>query len=273
MTNFPKKMLKFFPNFLHILLIPAFFLLCVLLYEPAPLCELLRTGEGDIAMPNVFSFNTSIVSAIILLVITGTRLPIYFFGRKMGVSMQWYIAWCIGEVVLMAAFMALYLALLSPVSGDYFIFLGECVSTLASLMVYPYLILLLTYAWQEALHKEELPDEGVRLKFYDSRHLLKFAATSSSILYMEADENYIIIHYMDNGAEKKYQLRNSMKNLESLCEKAGFVRTHKGFIVNPSHIKSVRKDAGGQYLAELGEGSDSGIPVSKKYYERLMNLL
>ncbi len=273
MTRFPKKMLKFFPNFLHILLIPAFFLLSILMYEPGPLIGLLRTGEGEVAMANVYSFNTSITAAIILLVITGTRLFFYFFARKMGVTFPWYIAWCFLETVLMSAFMALYLALMSSVPGDYFSMLARCFSCLASFFVYPYLILLLTYSWQDALNRDDTLDEGARLKFYDGRHLLKFVVNSSNLIYMEADENYIIIHYLDGGVEKKYQLRNSLKNLEPLCEKAGFVRTHRGFIVNPDFVKAVRKDTGGQYAAEIGDNSENGIPVSKKYYERLMSLL
>lgn len=272
MRSLPKKMLKFFPNFLHMLLIPAFFLLSVILYEPASLVELMNTGSGSLNLSNPFSFNTSITVAIILLTIILTRLLLYFLGPKLNLSVTWYLGWCLGEVLLMSAFTALYLGLISPVRGDYFVFLGRSFSALVSIDVYPYVIALLSYCLDDADNRTGI-DEGARLKFYDRRHLLKFVTYSSLIQYIEADENYVIIHYEENGTSKRYQLRNSMKSIEELCEKAGFVRTHRGFIVNPSHLKMIRKDGNGQYYADLGVEAEGGIPVSKKYYDKVMSLL
>ena len=89
------------------------------------------------------------------------------------------------------------------------------------------------------------------------------------MLYIEANENYIIVHYQENGIEKRFQIRNSMKNIEPLCERAGFVRTHRSYIVNPAHIRMVRKDVNGLYFADLGTENSDGIPVSKKYYDNV----
>ncbi len=272
MNSLPKKMLKFFPNFLHMLMIPAFFILCVILYEPAPLLNLMDTGEGVLSMTNVISFNISITVAIILLVIITTRLLLYFLGPKLNLTVTWYLGWCLGEILIFSAFTALYLALISPVRGDYFVLLGRSFSAFAFLYIYPYIIALLAYSLDDARNHTGT-DEGARLKFYDRRHLLKFVTYSSLIQYIEADENYVIIHYEENGVSKRYQLRNSMKSVEELCEKAGFVRTHRGFIVNPSHLKMIRKDGNGQYYADLGAGAEGGIPVSKKYYDKVMSLL
>lgn len=266
-------MFTFFPNLLHILLIPAFFLLCLLLYEPGPIGRLLTAGEGEVAISNIVSFNTAIISAILLLTMIISRLCFYFFGRKMGMNIMWYVGWCFLEVVLMSAFMALYLALMTSDSGDYFIMLGRSLSYLASILIYPYVIVLLIYGYSDAMHRSERTEESAKLSFYDNRHLLKFVTRSELVLYLESDENYIFIHYLDNGAHKKYQLRNSLKTVEGLCEKAGFVRIHRGYIVNPAHVKLIRKVGGGAYSAILGEGVEQEIPVSKKYYDKLMSLL
>jgi DNA-binding LytR/AlgR family response regulator len=64
-----------------------------------------------------------------------------------------------------------------------------------------------------------------------------------------------------------------MKSIEPLCEQAGFARTHRCFIVNPMHIKSIRKDTGGVNFADLGCERSEGIPISKKYYDNITALL
>ena len=168
--------------------------------------------------------------------------------------------------------MALYLTLMSKGGYGFFQMLGMCLPALVSILVYPYIILTLYYCLKQALNAPS-PDESTRLKFYDSRHQLKFITSAASVLYIEAAENYIILHYGENGVEKKYQIRNSMKNIEPLCASAGFVRTHRSFIVNPSHVKLIRKDPGGFYFAELGTSREGGIPVSKKYYDALAAVL
>ena len=88
-------------------------------------------------------------------------------------------------------------------------------------------------------------------------------------MYLESNENYVIIHFSENGVEKKYQLRNTLKSVEPLCEKAGFVRTHRGFIVNPAHVRLIRKEPGGFFFADIGSDRPQGIPVSKKYYDNI----
>ena len=273
MLEFPRKLYRFFPNLLHILLIPTFFLVSVLVYEPGPLMRLLECGKGDVNIVNIVSFNMAIISAILLVVMTICRVLFYFFSKKMGLNIPWYLAWCLLEIILMSAFVSLYLALMTMVSGDYFIILGRSLSVLASLMVFPYLIFLLVYAYQDAVMRKQMPDEGVRLRFYDNRHLLKFVTNSDSILYLESEENYVNIHYLDNGTKKKYQLRNSLKNVESLCEKAGFVRSHRRYIINPAHIKVLRKDKDGIMYAELDADDVRTIPVSKTYYKMLSDML
>ena len=180
--------------------------------------------------------------------------------------------WCIGEIAVMCAFTGLYLTLMDHSQYNFFYYFGRSVSSIGSVIIYPYIILSLLYA---CIEKASLPspEDDLRLKFYDSRHQLKFITESSAVLYLESAENYVIIHYLENGVEKRFQLRNSMKNLEPLCEKAGFARTHRCYVINPRHVKLIRKDAGGVNVADLGLEKGEGIPISKKYYDSIATLL
>ncbi len=186
-------------------------------------------------------------------------------------SMWRYVGWCLMEISICCAFTAMYLVLMAHGHDGYFSWLGRCISGIGSVLVFPYAIITLLICYLDALHAEPMDDQA-RLKFYDSRHQLKFITSAASVQYIESNENYIIIHYMENGVSKRFQLRNSMKNIEPLCEKAGFARAHRCYILNPKHVKLVRKDPGGSNIAEI-EGVEDGIPVSKKYYENIAAIL
>lgn len=267
MQTYPKALSQFLPNLLYVFTIPAFFLLFVLLYEPSNLCELLHAGEAGAAR-SLYSFNISIVTAIIFTVMLLSRLPFYLMRKHMDMTLGWFSLWCVLEVVFISAFIALYLTLMSHGQDGYFAFFGRSLSTLGVILIYPYVILTLAFSLHHALHSTPLEGES-RLKFYDNRHQLKFITTASSVLYLEANENYVIIHFLENGNEKKYSLRNALKSVEPLCEQAGFVRTHRGYIVNPAHVRLIRKEPGGFYFADIGTEHTEGIPVSKKYYENV----
>ena len=272
MSTRPKSLLKPFPNVLYVLWMCAFFILSVLLYEPEGLCSLFHTGEGYIEIPNVFYFNITIAICIILAFLSLSRTLLCLLRKRLGVTHNWYVSLCVFELAAVSAFIALYLRLISGTSDSYFVFLMRTLATLPPVMALPAWIHYLSYQLKDARNAEDL-DEGARLKFFDNRHLLKFITYSSSILFIEASENYVNIHYLESGVEKRYQLRNTMKSMETLSEKAGFVRVHRSYIVNPSHVKSVRKDEGGLYFADLGENVSMEVPVSKRYYNNITALL
>ena len=266
MSTYPKALSEFSPNLLYVFFVPAFFLLSVLLYEPSHLVSLMHTGEGTGG--TLYSFNISIVTAIIFVVMFLSRLVLFLLRRHLDMTMGWFAMWCIMEIVIVSAFVALYLTLMDKGGDGFFLFLGRSLSSLGSIFIYPYVILTLAIALSHALHAGTSEPE-TRLKFYDNRHQLKFITAAESLMYLEANENYVIIHFIENGTEKKYQLRNTLKSVEPLCEKAGFVRTHRGYIVNPTHVKLIRKEPGGFFFADIGSDHSEGIPVSKKYYDNL----
>ena len=272
MNTYPKSLTRFLPNLVHIAAIPVFFLISALIFEPKALCALMSAGEGISSVQGVQTFNTVITFAILLGVMTATRLTFYFLRKRIPMQLDKYVLWCLGEILLCCAFTALYLVLMAQGEHGYFSWLGRCLTALGSTLLFPYLILTMLYGWLNALYAE--PSDGdLRLKFYDNRHQLKFITEASSVLYVESNENYIIIHYLENGIEKRFQLRNSMKNIEPLCERAGFARTHRCFIVNPRHIKTIRKDTGGMNFADLGCERSEGIPISKKYHDSIARML
>ena len=253
-------------TFMHMGALPAFFLIGALLYEPQALNRLMDAGGGSF-----HTFNIVICFSIILVCAAISRMTLWLIRKHFPSDLWRYAFWCIGEILITCAFTGLYLVLMDhSAGGGFFQYFGRSTSAIGSVLIFPYIILTLLYM---AMDKPQAPgaEADVRLKFYDNRHQLKFITEASSVLFIESNENYIVIHYLENGLEKKFQIRNSMKNVEPLCEKAGFARTHRCYIVNPRHVKLIRKEPGGVNVADLG--LQEGIPISKKYYDSIAAML
>lgn len=273
MKAFPRAILRLPSTFIHIGAVSASFLAGALVYQPKALSSLMEAGQPYSSLSNIQSFNTVICFAIILVTLTVSRMTLWLLRKRFPAKLWRYFWWCLGELLVCCAFTGLYLVLMDHGDlGGYFSYLGRSIKAIGSVLVITYLLLGLLYM---ALDEPEIlpADSSARLKFYDNRHQLKFITEASSVLYIESNENYIVIHYLDNGVEKRYQLRNSMKNIEPLCERAGFARAHRCYIINPMHVKQIRKGANGLTFADMGNGDEDGIPVSKKYYSSIAMML
>lgn len=82
-----------------------------------------------------------------------------------------------------------------------------------------------------------------------------------SIIYFEIMGHSILMHTSDNV---KYELKGTLKELESIIPTAHFVRVHKSFIVNFKYITKIER-----YKITLR--TDFTIPISKLKYNDLQN--
>lgn len=78
----------------------------------------------------------------------------------------------------------------------------------------------------------------------------------SEIKYFEADGNYLRV-YTDNG---EYRFRSTVTAVENGFGHQGFIRIHKGFLVNQSAVKILSGDE-----AHLTDGTV--LPIGKTYIE------
>ncbi len=89
--------------------------------------------------------------------------------------------------------------------------------------------------------------EGLRLLFSD-------------LIMLEASDNYVEIHYQNNGTYTKQLVRNRLSQLEETHK--SLLRTHRSFLVNPEHFISYKMEK-----SKLGLLLSHNIfaPVSKTY--------
>ncbi|MEL7119437.1 MAG: LytTR family transcriptional regulator DNA-binding domain-containing protein [Bacteroidota bacterium] len=94
-----------------------------------------------------------------------------------------------------------------------------------------------------------------------------------NILYISSDDNYVDIHFLDNGKRKKEVLRSSLKNIESqlVNQISPIYRCHRRHLINIEYF-NIQKMTSRSMLISLKEYEDQ-IPVSKKYTEIIRQLL
>ena len=259
MSKFPTVMTALRGNLSFVVTMPLFWLFFVVLYEPDMWIQLLEMEHV------LVHSNAAIIATILLGVMLISRSVLLVVHH--GFKMTWFkmIQWEVCEIVLMALFMSLYITLMFHGEYMYFYILGRCLYGLLFTLFYPYVVLNLAFAYVGEKEKEVYDDSLMR--FVDNTQKLKLMITSSAVLYVEADENYVHVRYMEGERVKDYPLRASMKSLEELMQKHGLLRCQRSYYINPNHIKVLRRDKEGMISAELDVPNQKSIPVSPKYYE------
>lgn len=187
---------KFWPQTVHIVAIPAFFFCFMMIYTP-------YGAEGYFSdMKLGYPFHLAMLTCIIAASEGLSRSILYIFRRK--INRTAYLFWCLMDMVSASLFMGLYIWLMKRTAISYFSAAAWSFGTMALTTVYPYVVIylaLLAHLRKKQAEKaEEGPDD--RIRFYDSRKMLKLVVNVSSIYYISADENYVNIHYIEDGKTK-----------------------------------------------------------------------
>ena len=268
MKQAPKNIFSLNAFWGHLIGIPLFTLGLLLLFFP------FAFKDFDIPFSR-YSFHIVMIFCIILVVLLASRLSMMFISRKVQIIQRHYLFLCLFEIVFSAGFSALYLWLVTHKSEAFFMFFGYSIVYLAMAMITPFIIL---YQHFTILEKEEALDDANRqpfnekIRFYDERGNMKLIVAQASVLYIQSDENYLRIYYMDEGKINTYTLRNSMKRIEDTCAKNGLVRCHRSYFVNKNRVEVLQKEKDFTY-AVLDVPNATHIPVSKNYYDQIAAML
>lgn len=262
MTKIPSSLLSLTTLLLHVFVLPVFFLSFILIYDSQWMTEFLDTGLGTI-------FNVLMLSSILIGIMAISRTTMMVVGKGHQFSWWQYSLWSFAEVIIFSCFAALYMAL---IYGDYGYFpaLAQCLRLSFAILPYLYIIMALLIAL--IYPDEEEASEEDLVRFTDSTGRLKLVIAHDVLLYIEAKENYISIHYLEGDKLKEYSLRQTMRGIEDLMTKHGIIRCQRSYFVNPRHVTVLRRDKEGFIQAEL-DSTNKPVPVSPKYYEQLSKML
>lgn len=255
----------------YTLLIPFFFICFIFIYEPFGMKEFY---EGVGAHSYHFHF---VLLFCILLGTTGImRLVLWALLKKFEFRWWHYTVWCFGEGLVAACFMAMYTSLFLKDAKPYFSALAYSSEYVVLTLIFPYIFLIMNHLIdlkREELRGRAAPAADSLIKFYDEHRRLKFTIDPGAVVYIEAEANYIKIHYLEGERERVFLLRNSMKSLEESALRHGFVRCHRSYYVNPRYVKLLRREKDSGIEAEMLRPGIDPIPVSKMYYSSLLERL
>ena len=262
--SIPQIFRRFIPQLLHVIVLPIFFFIFMLIYRPL--------GVVNFFGSEWFGVHITIVSCVIFLCMAISRMLYYFLPLVLNYTL--YMFWCLAEITFISFFSGLYIYLVLHKPMPYFDVLTHVYQLVFMSLVIPYTIMALSlrvYEYSKKVSDADMSDNQ-RMRFYDEKHNLKIVLQSSAVLYIEADTNYVNIYYTENGKVSSYMLRNSMKAIDELCQDHGLLRCQRSFYINPKHIKVLRKEREGIIFAEL-DADTRHIPVTKRYYDRLAEML
>ena len=208
-----------------------------------------------------------------------SRLVLFLVGRKRDLAPAAMVIWIVAELILCVSVMALVLwglcgggaVDLTPLVGD--LVLGT-IGVLLVPTVVTYLIRRLREAQGEVMRMRQLlgHQDGqakqaadASVNFFAKGGRLAFSTRMGNILYIEAADNYVNIHYVNGEKEETFILFNSMKNIEKSFAGTSLMRCHRGYMVNADNVRLMRKEALGLVL-EINHCAKT-IPVSKSFAE------
>lgn len=253
---------------LHSVILPIFFLLFVVFYEPFEIDTLLTMENSS------FTFNVTMLFCILLASMSITRSWLYFIGKVRTLSRIEYALWCIAEVLVASLFMALYLSLMMDIAPPYYELVGKALKITGSICIYPYLFIWVVLEAKTRIDSlSQRSDDSSLIRFYDEYKKLRFVIAPEAVMFIKSEDNYAQIHYLDKGKSQKFILRSSMKALEETLKQHGLVRCHRSYFVNPSFIKIVHRNNAGLIVAELNQEGYESIPISQKYQDQIAQIV
>ena len=108
--------------------------------------------------------------------------------------------------------------------------------------------------------------------FKDEKEVERISLQAENILYLQSNDNYVAIFYIENEKVEQYLLRNSIKKLESLLAPFSIIRCHRSFMVNTSNIIS-KKKKGNSFIVKIKQIEEVDIPISKAYSSEIDKLI
>ena len=256
-------------------LVLLFCIFFVVVYRPIGLLQ----PQGILSSLD-FRLYSIILVLLGLVVFSVSRRSLYLVQRRIKMSLGAYFIWIGCEFFVLVVLLTVAAWYLNENSNVSWLELaGRVIIDIVALLTMPYIVTVLVFLLQQkrleiatltdqlqeskAVGNNESRDEVIQ--FYDKGDKLVFVTKRSNVLYIEAADNYTIIHYLSGDKEDTLILHNSLKNIAETFSSQGMVRCHRGFLVNLENVKYLRKEKDGLVL-EIAS-CERLIPVSKTYAE------
>ena len=257
----------------HIIFTALFALVFINIYAPFGVENWVKLTKLQL----IFSSSLVILTGVLVVLIS--RVIMYQVCRKKRLNYFRYGLWMAGEIISMAMVYAILQTVLLRDKRDFTLIFKSTLTTTLLVLLIPYTLTWLYFSWMDKNRKLEKM-EGIAgpkasvplmLAFNDEKGELRFSLKTQDLLYLEAADNYVIVHYSDHSRLARYIIRNSLKNMEAGLMASGVIRCHRSYMVNFERVKIIKKERDGLVI-ELDEVEKHSIPVSKSYVDQVMKV-
>lgn len=282
-----------------ITLIVIFSILFMMVYEPFSLAVWFSTKD-------IFGFSLTIlfyVASVIILVLSRTLM--YLLQDRIEINIINFIWWLMSENLLISILYTAITVRYFPQMGVTFSEIGirafMCVTFILGI---PNAIVSFYASYRSRCEEldlayyelQRLRDENKMLResseqqrlvavsqksaeqhprmvqLHDYNGTMRITVTIDSLYYVQSEDNYVNIYYKYNDKILNYMLRCKTSDLERSLHSIGMVRCHRSYIVNIHKIASINTEHGMRY-AILNDESIKHIPISKRYYDSLIEAI
>jgi hypothetical protein len=223
-----------------------------------------------------FAFSSLIILTGVLVVII-SRVIIYYYTRRNNLLVWQYAMWVLAEIIAMALFYSFFEILLLHDTRPVREIMEQSIINTSLVLLLPYSTIWLYFAMKDKNKKLENLSRGIEnadqrgkqmFNFLDEKKELKLSVRSDQVLWIEAADNYVKIHYLNKEKISSFMVRNTLTTIENEFAYTSLVRCNRSTIVNFDKVKILRKQPEGIFLS-LDQEPVPDIPVSKTYADRV----
>lgn len=117
-------------------------------------------------------------------------------------------------------------------------------------------------------------EDFFRQKLLDAVVLPSLCLKPADFIYARSNENYVVVHYLEQGVRKKKTIRFTLQKLLEVLrriEPVSVVQCHRSYVVNTAFVSEI---CGNSHTMEYFLGAfNESIPVSRKQTHRPAGLI
>ncbi|MDA3928382.1 MAG: LytTR family DNA-binding domain-containing protein [Prolixibacteraceae bacterium] len=205
---------------------------------------------------------------------------IFFFQMKKSheITIAVYVWFIAAEILFMGLFYTLLEIFVLQDNRSAIDLLFNAIQNTALILLIPYTLSILFFAWKDIKKKLDQvliqfrEPSDIFVPFKDEKGQLRITIKLIDVLYLESNDNYVNIHYIDNDKQKVFMIRNSLKQFENDLKDYPIYRNHRKYSVNIKNVKLLQKEKSGLVLT-MNTTSEDKLSVSRSYEKKILDLL
>ncbi|MDD4645157.1 MAG: LytTR family DNA-binding domain-containing protein [Bacteroidales bacterium] len=246
----------------------------ILVYHPFGSQSWFQINSGQ------FAFYAGSVVVLGMLVVIISRVIMTQIQKRHPITVSGYALMVALEILAMTGFYMMIQKVFLKDDRFWFEVYYTAILNTSLILLIPYLISLLYFAWldkkqnfEKLLGAKQMETAPTRfVNFNDENGDIRLTIQLDDLLYLEASENYVTIHYLDHNQPDRMLLRTSMKRMEEQLSEFPVSRCHRSYMVNLNRVRLAKKTKTGM-VVELSASVPITLPVSETYKDDITKTL